>query len=351
MEGHERKLSSGWTSMEGIAWSPDGDEIWFTATKIGSSLNLRGVTLSGKLRTIATVPGGMVLQDVRNGVALFVTQQDHHGIRGISPGGKEERELGWFGWSVLRDISRDGTKVLFEEEGEGGGPNYSVFLRDTDGSPPLRMGEGRGQTISPDGKWVITQTPQGGSLNLVPTGVGEARQLTHDKISYGRATYLPDGKYVMASGIEEGHGARSYLVDVSTGNAKPVTPDGVAGTLVSPDGRFLAVTGPDKKWAIWPLDGTGLRPIPGLGSEFQLTGWSPDGSSLYAVAHLRLQPKAKVYRVNVNTGKMEYWKTLGVDSPSGISSLVRVLVSADGSAYAYGYGQRTSEVYLVRGLR
>ena len=60
----------------------------------------------------------------------------------MAPGGKEEHELGWFGWSELRDISRDGRKIIFDEEGDGGGPNYTVYLRDTDGSPPARIGEG-----------------------------------------------------------------------------------------------------------------------------------------------------------------------------------------------------------------
>jgi len=42
-------------------------------------------------------------------------------------GWKEEQELGWFGWAQLRDITRDGHKILFEEEGDGGGPNYTCF--------------------------------------------------------------------------------------------------------------------------------------------------------------------------------------------------------------------------------
>ena len=114
-----------------------GDEIWFTSSGNGSAANPRAVTLSGKLRTITNVPGGVWLQDMRNGTALMVTHQQRIGIRGMAPGGKEERELGWFGWSIVRDISRDGQEILFEEEGNGGGPNYTVFLRDTDGSPPV----------------------------------------------------------------------------------------------------------------------------------------------------------------------------------------------------------------------
>src|SRR5262249_18620744 len=75
IDGHEKKLSSGWTSVEGIVWSPGGDELWFSASNAGSSDNLRGVTLDGKLRTIANVPGGMWTEDMRNGALLVVAQQ------------------------------------------------------------------------------------------------------------------------------------------------------------------------------------------------------------------------------------------------------------------------------------
>jgi eukaryotic-like serine/threonine-protein kinase len=208
MQGHEKKLSAGWISAQGIVWSPTGDEIWFTSSDTGAAQNLRGVTLAGKLRTIASVPGGMWLQDIRNGMTLILVNQKRIGLRGVSPGGKEERELGWLGWAIASDISRDGKKVLFEEEADGGGPNYTVFLRDTDGSPPVRIGEGRGLAISPDNKWVITKPAKGGPLSVVPTGAGEARQLTHDNVDYGGGRYLPDGKQLLAGGIEAGHGAR-----------------------------------------------------------------------------------------------------------------------------------------------
>jgi len=350
-DGHERKLSSGWSSLEGILWSPAGDEIWFTASDSGSAANLRGVTLAGKVRTIINVPGGMWLQDSRGPLTLMITNQARLGIRALPPGGKDEVELGWFGWSLPRDISRDGKKVLFEEEAEGGGPNYTVFLRDTDGSPPVRISDGTGEAISPDNKWVITKPAKGGALSLVPTGAGEARQLTHDNISYGTVRYLPDGKQLLASGIEAGHGVRDYLIDLSNGNAKPLTPEGTAGTQVSPDGRSVAVTGPDGKWGIWPLDGSGLRPIPELDSKYYVSGWTPDGTSLYALSSQRREGAAKVYRVNVTTGKMEFWKTFGENLPAGVASVGGPRFSSDGSAYAYVYSQILSQAYVVKGLK
>jgi eukaryotic-like serine/threonine-protein kinase len=346
----EKKLSSGWESIQGILWSSKSDEIWFTASNSGSALNPMAVSLSGKLRPITNVPGGVWLQDVRNGAALVITHQQRIGIRGMAPAGKEEHELGWFGWSIVRDISRDGHKIIFEEEGNGGGPNYTVFLRDTDGSPPARIGEGNAEAISPDNKWVITKPAKGGALNLVPTGAGETKPLTHDAVSYGQVRFLPDGKRLLASGIEAGRGRRDYLIDISTGDSKPITPEGVAGVRLSPDGRSTTVLGPDGKWGIWPLDGGGIRLIPGLESKYYVVGWSQDGGSVY-VASTRSDKIARVYRVNTQTGKMDPWKTFGAEAGAGITETGAPGFSSDGTAYAYVYVRVLSEAYVVTGLR
>ena len=347
----EKILSAGWATLQGVVWSPAGDEIWFTASNSGSAGNPQAVTLSGKVRTITNVPGGMWLEDVRNGMALMVTHHRRIGIRGMPPGGKEERELGWSEWSILSDLTPDGRKVLFDEEGDGGGPNYTVFLRDTDGSPPVRIGEGVSLAISPDAKWAITQPAKGGPLSLVPTGAGEAKQLTHDNVSYQRVRWLAGGKELLASGIEAGHGARDYLIDLSNGNSKPITPEGMAGVQPSPDGRSTAVLGTDGKWGIWPLDGSGLRPIPGLDSNYRVSGWSPDGESLYVVSTRQREKTRNVSRVNTVTGKMELWRTFGEGLGAGAVSIGGSYRSGDGGAYAYLYAQTLAQVYVVRGMK
>ncbi len=350
-DGREKKLASKFVSLEGVQWSPKGDEVWFTASRSGSAINLRGVTLDGKERSITNVPGGMWLQDMRDGVALMITHQIRIGIRGLAPGAKEERELGWFGWAIPRDLSRDGHKLLFEEDGDGGGPEYTVFLRDTDGSPPVRIGTGVGRALSPDGKWAITQPAKEGPLALVPTGAGEMRLLTHDNISYHSVRYMPDGKQLLVAGIEPGHGVRDYLIDLSTGDAKAITPEGLSGTHLSPDGRSVAVLGGDGKWGVWPLDGSGFRPIPDLDLKYYVAGWMPDGS-LIALSNQQSDKTAKAYRVNVSTGKMEFWKQFGAGMPmTGIKGVGGPMLSSDSTSYAYIYSQALSSAYVVRRLR
>jgi hypothetical protein len=293
----------------------------------------------------------MWLQDMHNGVALMVTQRQRVGIRGMPPGGKEERELGWFGWSILSDMTPDGRKVLIVEAGEGGGLNYTVFVRDTDGSLPVRIGEGVTYAISADAKWVITQPAKGGPLSLVPTGAGEARQLTHDKVSYQGVRWLAGGKELLASGIEPGHGARDYVIDLNNGNSKPVTPEGMSGVKPSPDGRSTAVQGADGKWGIWPLSGGGFRSIPELDSNYRVIGWSQGAESVYAVPVHENNKNETIYVVNTITGKREPWKTYGAGLSAGAVSFGGSYLSGEGGAYAYDYEQTLSQVSVVRGMK
>src|SRR5262249_19994413 len=55
--GKRRTLSDGWGSVQGLAWSASGEEIWFTAAESGVNRALRAVTLSGRRRVITGMIG------------------------------------------------------------------------------------------------------------------------------------------------------------------------------------------------------------------------------------------------------------------------------------------------------
>ena len=349
--GQEKKLSSGWITLQGILWSPSGDEIWFTSARTGNAANPRAITLSGKIRDLANVPGGMWLQDIRNGTLLAVTHRNRRDIRGKGPGDKEEHELGWFGWAILRGMTPDGRKIIFEEEGDGGGPNYTVFMRSTDGSPPVRIGEGVAGAISPDGKWVVTRPTHAGNLSLVPTGAGDPKTLTHDSISYLGIRFLPDGKHLIAVGAEAGHARRDYLIDVANGDSRPITPEGIVGLAVSPDGKSLAARKPDGQRGIWSLDNSQFQPISGIDPKALVFDWTADGSSLYVYNSTGISSSVDVSLYNLKTGKLEPWKTFGKDFGAGLIGIGAPWLSTDGNSYAYGYGRILSEAYVVKGLR
>ena len=174
--GTRRVLSAGWVTVRGLAWSPDGREVWFTAAASGGSRALHAVTLAGRRRLVLRAPGALTLHDIsREGRVLLARESSKEGIVGLPPGSDRERDLSWHDWSRPVDITADGTAVLFDETGEGGGSGYAVYLRTTDGSAAVRLGDGHALALSPDGKWALStphRTPA--ELVLLPTGAGGA---------------------------------------------------------------------------------------------------------------------------------------------------------------------------------
>ena len=352
--GHKTLLSSGWDSVQGLAWTPHGDEIWFTATRTGGDRSLFAVDPSGHERLLARVPGELTLLDIgRDGNVLLTRGNDRAGILCLSPGESKEHDLSWLDWSVPGTISADGRTLLLTESGEGGGPKYAVYLRGSDGSPAVRLGEGTGYGLSPDGKWVISRPSSAppAQFILLPTGAGKPKALTHDSLNHLWASWFPDGQRFLFTGNEAGHAIRLYVQGLSGDAARPISPEGVLSNgAISPDGQTVAAVGPDQQCYLYPVAaGGGPRLVPGLQPGEAPAGWDTDGRSLYVFRSGELP--AHVYRLDISTGKRTLWRDLQPSDPAGIDSIRGLLLSRDAKAYVYGYIRLLSDLYQVEGLR
>src|SRR5262249_3130469 len=158
-------------SLSGLAWSGSGKEIWFTGSNTGLNRSLYAVTLSERLRTVLRVPGSLQLFDIsRDGRVLLAQESTLAELIGLTPGSEREHDLTWLDFSKQRSLTDDGRWLLIVEQGDGGGPNYSIYLRKTDGSPAVRLGDGEAFSLSSDGKWVLAVSNAGtGSVILLPT--------------------------------------------------------------------------------------------------------------------------------------------------------------------------------------
>ena len=352
LAGKTKTLSTGWDSIQGVAWSPGGDEIWFTATRTGGDRSLYAVNLSGTVRLLARVPGELTLLDVgRDGNVLLTRGNDRAGMIGLSPGDAKEHDLSWLDWSVPNDLSPDGKTVLFTESGEGGGPKYAVYLRKMDGSPAIRLSDGAGMALSPDGKWALSRsTTTPAPLFLLPTGVGEAKPLSNDSINHLNGSWLPDGKQLVFSGNEAGHGFRLYVTSPGEAKPRPISPEGVNPAVVlSAKGDFAASVGPDHKIYLYPTAAGEPVPVPGAEPDEAPTGWSADGRSLYVFRFGQIP--AKVYELELSTGKRKLWKELVPADAAGIDTIRGVAITPDARAYVYGYIRTLSDLYMVEGLK
>ena len=351
--GHVQTLSAGWESENGVAWRPDGKEIWFTAIEKGSNLKLMAVSLAGRTRQILDLPVGIILQDIAADGRVLITLKSQRLAMGFSTlGSKEDVDLSWHDWNVAKGISPDGKFVLFEDASEAAGPGYSVALRKLDGSLPVRLGEGSAGGLSPDGKWAISiSTGKAEKITLLPTGAGQPRSVEVtglEHINNGYARFLPDGKRLVVNGNELGHTARCYVLAVTGGNFKPITPEGTRCGPSSPDGHFIVGTAADSSLALYPIDGGAARAFPSPQPGFVPLLWSEDGSSLYGYRQGELP--SKIYKVNIATGKEIVVKELRPGAPAGVVNVAPIVVSLDGTRFAYSYNVTLSVLFLVYGL-
>ena len=361
LEGHKRKLSSDLYGAQGLAWTPDSKEVWFTGSKVGVDRYLSAVNLKGEERLVTRIPGTLILFDIwHDGRTLLARASRRREIMGFSGGPKDkEKDLSWLDYSYPADLSPDGQTVLFDEEGVGGGQKYgsadeltyAVYIRRTDGAPAVRLGEGSAQALTPDGKWAVVETPDNpAQLRLLPTGAGEAQQLTHDAINHNSVRCFPDNKRFLFSGNEPGKGVRLYVQEFSGGTPRVITPEGVNGTLfaISPDGKWVAGMGADGKGYLYPVDGGDPKPIPGLAPNEQPIGWK-DTETLWIYQPGEMP--ARTYELNLANGKHTLWKPIVPLDPAGVATIGPLWMTADGKSYVYGFTRTLADLYLVDGLK
>jgi eukaryotic-like serine/threonine-protein kinase len=349
--GRKKALSKPFASMQGVSWGPGGSEVWFTAAEV-SLRALYSMSLSGTVRLRSRIAGNLTLRDIsRDGRMLVTRDTFREEILALAPGESKERDLTWLDYSLATSLSSDGRTVLFTEGGEGGGAGYSVYVRKTDGSPAVRIGEGFGQTLSPDGKWavVILHAATDPQLAVYPTGAGEPKLLSKEGLTVYIACWMPDGKRILFTASEPGRGLRLYLRDVDGGKPRALTPEGYRNVrVVSPDGSMAVVTGPDRKTYLYPISGGEPTAIPGINVNDRVAAFTADGRSVYVFSQEEIP--TKVYRVDLATGRRELWRSLMPADPGGVSQ-IGPLPTPNGEWYAYSYGRTLSDLYILDGLK
>jgi eukaryotic-like serine/threonine-protein kinase len=359
LNGNRKTLTQLWLGIvNGIAWSSSSNEILFTAAAYGLTTSLYAVNRSGRQRLITHLPGNFNVLDVATDGRILMV----HGVFSatlfyLPTVTSKETDLYWHDYSALSDISRDGKSILFAEGGDAtrSGEDYVTYLRGTDGSPAVRLGPGVPLELSPDGKWalVLGSTRAPSQLVLLPTGTGEARQITHDAIHHQGAAWTPDGKGIVFVGNEPGHGIRYYVQSLDGGAPRAITPENVNYNLpdpvtISPDGKSVAVAGLDGKIMVYPLDGGAPRAVPTLASGLLPLRWCPDNSLM---AHRAGDLPVKILRVDVETGEQTLWKEFAPANRTGLIGIPNLRVGADCQSLAYSAEYNPSELWIADGLR
>jgi WD40 repeat protein len=362
MQGKVRKWKNVYGSAQGLAWSPDGKEIWLSAG-FGLSRSLWAAAMNGSERSLLTAPGSLDLQDaLASGKVLVTSLAERRVQMVVTPEFPEPRDFTWMDFAYEQRFSADGKQLLFGDQHDGN--LYGTFLEGVDGTPAVRLGDGNPMDLSPDGKYALSSLSMDLSqIELLPTGTGESRQLTHEKVDFLSARWL-DNTRILASGNEAGHPVRVYAIDLE-GHVKAVTPEGMLGVAVSGpgagDGKKLLVQKREngkRELMILPLvDGGGVNigvgpgeAGPELGEQETALEFTADGKGIY-VEKVIAANKGELWQVDFGTGKRTLLHSVTAPGIPAVSQGMQSIISRDGKSYAYQYHPSLSTEYVVEGLR
>jgi WD40 repeat protein len=353
LAGKRTELSKGWSTAEGLAWSRDGSEVWFSATRESAARAVYAVSLSGRERLVLPTPRTLTLDDIAGDGRVLMSEDDERTVlRVLPPGAKEDREFSYLDWTLPRDLSSDGKMLLFDESGEGGGNEFSVYLRNAESGSVVRLGSGSALALSPDGLWVASCSADNRQFFLLPTRTGQARTLATPGFQYQSvAAFFPKSPRLLFVAQEGSHGARLYVQDLAGGKPTPISAEMIGASLVpiSPDEAWVAARALDDGVYLFPLSGGAPKRMSGTDSGDWPIRWTADGRGVYVFR--RGQLPCDVFRVDVATGRKDRVTTLKPPEAPGLASINRALITPDGQSWAYSYQRTLSDLFVVEKIK
>ncbi|MGH9440820.1 MAG: protein kinase domain-containing protein [Thermoanaerobaculia bacterium] len=352
-QGKAKRLVRGAKNVGGLVWSPDGREIRWSGNRTGNKSDLYATDLSGRERPIfASGSSAQFLDSSPSGEDLMVQTSPRREVHVVTRDSLAERDLSWLDWSFPTDLSADGKRILISEQGDATKEDYLLYLRPTDGSPGIEVGLGLGSTISPDGRFVASVRRNGDEkLMFYPTGIGQPREIAFPGLKPIWACWYPDGRRILVSADAPGHPAGLYEKNIESGALRAISspPMNPFHFRVSPDGETVAGTSPDLRITLVSLRTGVSRALPEELEAGDMLAWSSDGRSLYYQD--RTPMPAKIYRVEIATGRRELVRELRPQDPAGVLGIGPVFTTPDGATVAFSFRRILDELFLVDGLR
>jgi WD40 repeat protein len=354
LKGSKRTLTQEWTGEAGLAWSPDGNEILFTATKgTENERDLYAVSRSGKQRLIYRAPGGVWLEDVASDGRILLKRQERRFEVTAGEVGGPSRPLSSLQIMLLGSVSRDGTYAVMNDLSGSGGTDYHIYLARLDGSPAVLLGSGVASGISPDNKWVTSILPSDTSkVLLLPTGAGEPKTLTAPGFVYHRAAWAGNGHSLVIRASDSGHPLRFWVQNVDGSTPRPITPEGVdTGILVTVhDVEYVGARDSTNSIRLYPIDGREPKAVVGIGQTDALIGGAPEADVVYVSPDRAAIPQ-QIVKVNIVTGRRQPFAAISPTDPAGILALGTPIITADGKRYVGTQIRQVSVLYVATGVK
>jgi Tol biopolymer transport system component len=187
------------------------------------------------------------------------------------------------------DFNADGSTVAYVGLDENG--DEQVFVMDADGSNVQRLTHGDGGALqpdwSPDGSMIAYErdTSDGPQIFTVRVSDGVSTRVTNEpEGAVDPGGWAPDGgSIVFSASNAQGSRYTARSLDLSSGEASQIVPDGSTPTL-SPDGAWIAFNSwskePTVRLILANSDGSAGRTIARFTLDDGYQQWSPDSTQI-----------------------------------------------------------------------
>jgi DNA-binding winged helix-turn-helix (wHTH) protein len=345
-----RAISSGWESIEGLAWPPSERELWFTAATSGIDRSLMASTFDGRIRTVAQMPGGMELRDISpSGNVLIDRSSERMTMTLGSLNRAVQEDISWLDWSRAIAISDDGETVLFDESGGGGGAAYSVFIDRIGSETPRRIGSGRAMDLSPDARWVLAQDAQDPTrLTLISADGAKSEPVQSGGIAYRWLRFVPGQQDIVFAGSYPNQPQRLYRQRLPDGPVTLVLPDAPSHSVVlSQDGRLAVAADGAGGIAVIDLLHGSKRVIPLAKPVYPVVFTRSDEVLMSSVEGRTIT----LDKWKLSTGRLTPYKRIEMTDTPGVLETLPVYVSRNLRSFVYSRVQSLSNLFVVSGWR
>jgi eukaryotic-like serine/threonine-protein kinase len=353
LKGNKHTLTPEWIGEQGLAWSPDGSEVWFTATSSYDwSRDLYAVSRSGKKRLVVRTPAALYLEDIASDGRVLLRQEERRYEVAVGQVGGETHLLSWLEIMQPTSVSRDGKYAVIVDQSGIGGTDYTAYLAKLDGSPAVLLGSGFPGGISPDNKWVTSILPSDPTkVLLLPAGVGETKTITAPRFHYRRATWASDGRRLVVRASESDRPPRFWVQDTAGGVPRAVTPEGIYGLFVTVNhSDYVSARDTTGVARLYPIDGGEPRSVAGVTEVDDVIGGSADSDVLYVSPDPAAIPQ-QIVKLNIGSGRRESFLAVSPTDPAGLIGLDSPIFSSDEKHYVYTQARELSVLYVATGLK
>ena len=363
LHGQSKVLAPRWPRVLGLAWSPDGSEVLFTAGRFARNV-LVAVSAEGRTRELYTSPTDLRIEDVAPDGAVLATEQLERSEIGLSgAGGGEQSILTWGYWvSAVARVTDQGS-ALFSESApvaaEKGPmptqPEWALFRR-FDRNAAQILGLGVPLDLSPDGRSALVISPDSRTLTALPIGPGQSKPVLTQGMEVRAARWFRDGKRLLATSRDASEADYHLVVFPQDGSSAtrlsdtPVLGLGRRALHLSPDDRWAATLDKNETLVLFSTKDGSVSRLPEAGVDAVPRGWSAEGHLWVTRGGDRTPARARLLRFDVEHHRLLEERTVGPTDISGTIFLRDVALSPDGRSVAFVYSRNLGYLYLLRGL-